>query len=249
MEASLVSQENLSSRLPPLRLFQSRCSSLGAPVCTETLLSTADTAEQGAASCNTPTNATSQHRSDQQTRQNSTVPPHCLFFFCTPEACCSDFSSSGRNRHTQNHRRDKQVAPPPSTTISLTSSRVLSSVHVLVLLAALLFYRAYFTPSTQKQGTMSVSPEQPGTECCSRGTESVRPKRMLCTLYSLLSILPRDVRYRRIRLMDWCRDLPTLGHPSNELQTSPLSLAPLWRALSFERAGSLLTLGARALTT
>lgn len=127
------------------------------------------TAEQEPASCSTRMPAHQQKQrptpSTPLTFGQTQQSRRTLFFFFSgsPEACCSEFSSpSGRNTHNEYIilRQTTQVAPPPSTTIALTSSRVLSAVHALVLLAALLFYRAFFTPSNRNQSTMSVSGEQ-----------------------------------------------------------------------------------------
>lgn len=59
------------------------------------------------------------------------------------------------NTHAK-EKRGRELSPQVIT-IAYKLSSVLSAVHALVLLAALLFYRAYYTPSNSESNTMSVS--------------------------------------------------------------------------------------------
>lgn len=54
----------------------------------------------------------------------------------------------------KSHRLQTHQGPPHFTTIASKLSRVLPAVHALVLLAALLFYRAYYTQTNNT--TMSA---------------------------------------------------------------------------------------------
>lgn len=80
-----------------------------------------------------------------------TVPPTGAPMTEKPRAFIQEFSVVGllvvARQTTHEH-------PPQVTTIAYKLSSVLSAVHALVLLAALLFYRAYYNPNNS---TMSVS--------------------------------------------------------------------------------------------